>query len=244
MRLLTLNIRFGAGGERLDEPGYNIPTSKAKLAAITAAIHSVSPDVVALQEVANARQALRIADSLAMHHAYAAHPSGYALDFFEWGLATLYRWQRIRSASQSLFFDHRSRSGRLALLLDLKHQGKTFSVVNVHLEPHRLHAQAADLSALVSQTRPPVFLIGDFNCPAEDHALAPIGASLSDSCQPACGAGADEARLAGTLVTSGKRIDHIFFDRRYADVVSAGLVPAAHRRISDHVGYFADFTLK
>ena len=179
-----------------------------------------------------------------MHHAYAAHLSGYWLDFFEWGLAALFRWQRIRSTTQSLFFDRRSRSGRLALILDLEIQGRTVTIVNVHLEPNHLRAQAADLAALVSRTRPPVFLVGDFNCQADDPALTPIRTALIDSCQPDRGPSADEVRLTGTLVTTGRRIDHIFFDRRHAHFGAAGLMPASHRRVSDHVGYFADFRLK
>ena len=53
MRIMTLNMRYGSGAEKLGDPGYNLPSSPAKLQAIAAAIRSVEPDVVALQEVRN-----------------------------------------------------------------------------------------------------------------------------------------------------------------------------------------------
>lgn len=50
-RLLTINIRFGSGCEKLDLPGYDLHSSPKNLDAIAAAIDSIEPDVVALQEV-------------------------------------------------------------------------------------------------------------------------------------------------------------------------------------------------
>lgn len=90
MRLLTLNIRFGAGSDFPEKPGYDLPINTGKLTAIAAAIGALQPDVAALQEVYNARQAKCLADMLHMNLVYARHPSSYSLDFFEWGLAFLH----------------------------------------------------------------------------------------------------------------------------------------------------------
>lgn len=59
MRLLTLNIRFGAGIEFPDKHGYDVPVSDKKITALSSAIGSVQPDIVALQEVKSERQVQR-----------------------------------------------------------------------------------------------------------------------------------------------------------------------------------------
>jgi hypothetical protein len=84
---MAFNIRFGAGSEEPGKPGYDVPSSSAKIRAVAEAISSVAPDVVALQEVRDASQAGHIARLLGMKTVYSRHPAAYSLDFFEWGLA-------------------------------------------------------------------------------------------------------------------------------------------------------------
>ena len=112
MRLLTLNIRFGAGGASPEKPGYDLPIDAGKLAALADAIRAMRPDVAALQEVYNATQAQRLADVLRMRVVYARHPSSYSLDFFEWGLAFLHDSETIRTHLHSIDFDMERRAGR------------------------------------------------------------------------------------------------------------------------------------
>ena len=66
LRLLTFNIRFGSGCEKIHIPGYDLQSSLKNLYAIAAAIDSIKPDVVALQEVRGAAQAEKIAGKLGM----------------------------------------------------------------------------------------------------------------------------------------------------------------------------------
>jgi endonuclease/exonuclease/phosphatase family metal-dependent hydrolase len=81
--------------------------------------------------------------------------------------------------------------------------------------------------------------MGDFNCGSDDGVLAPIRQKLVDTCRSADTAGAREAQRVGTLLGGTARIDHIFVSRQDFSVADAGLVPEAHRRVSDHIGYFA-----
>jgi len=80
LRLVTLNMRFGAGSRILDRPAYDVPFSTRKLSPIADALESVEPDIVALQEVSNPR----LAKLLKMGCAYMPQRSSYAFDFFEW----------------------------------------------------------------------------------------------------------------------------------------------------------------
>ncbi len=84
MRIMTLNMRYGSGAEKLGDPGYNLPSSPHKLQAIAAAIRSVEPDIVALQEVRNQLQAENLARLAGLSSVYVSHPLGYRLLFFEW----------------------------------------------------------------------------------------------------------------------------------------------------------------
>ena len=244
MRVLTLNIRFGAGGRFPEKPGYDISTSEKKLSALADAIRSVDPDIIALQEVRNARQARRIAELLGMHHAYAAHPTSYAFDFFEWGLATIFRSTLIRFDSWTLIFDPVIRSGRLALVTELQLANMPMTVVNVHLESRAVHQQAEMLLSLISAINSPLVIAGDFNCPAEDPALSPLRTRMVDTCSAVDVTGAREADAVGTTILHNLRIDHIFFDPRYLSVSHAGLLPEGYRRVSDHIGYHADFFMR
>ena len=244
MRLLTLNIRFGAGGQFPEKPGYDISTSEKKLSTLTAAIRSVDPDIIVLQEVRNARQARRIAELLEMHHAYASHPTSYAFDFFEWGLATIFRSKLIRTDSWTLAFDPIIRSGRLSLVTELQLANMPLTVVNVHLESRAIHQQAEMLLSLISAINSPLVIAGDFNCPAEDPALSPLRTRMVDTCGVVDVAGAREAHAMGTTVLHNLRIDHIFFDPRYLSVSHAGLLPEGYRQVSDHIGYHADFFMR
>lgn len=244
MRLLTLNIRFGAGGQSLEKPGYDIPTSEKKLSALAAAIRSVDPDIIVLQEVKNSRQARRMAELLEMHHAYASHPTSYAFDFFEWGLATIFRFKLIRADSCTLAFDPIIRSGRLSLITELELAHMSLTVVNVHLETRAIRQQAEKLLSLISTIKSPLVLAGDFNCPADDPALSPIRTRVVNTCSAVDVTGSREADAVGTIVLHNIPIDHIFFDPQYLSVSDAGLLPESHRLVSDHIGYHADLFLR
>jgi len=244
MRLLTLNIRFGAGGDQPEKPGYDLPITSAKLADLTAAIDSLQPDVAALQEVYNARQAERISRQLAMRFVYGRHPTGYALDFFEWGLALLHRHELIRTYQHPLTFDPDLRSGRHALIVTLSIENIPVTFINVHLAFENLEGQVTELLSVADGIENPLAMLGDFNCSPDDGRLEPLRSRLHDTCRAVTSEGAREAETVGTMLHTSGRIDYVFVDPRHFIVEDVGLPAETHRRVSDHLAYYADVRLK
>jgi endonuclease/exonuclease/phosphatase family metal-dependent hydrolase len=244
LRLLTLNIRMGAGGGALDRPAYDIPASEDRDAALSRAIKAAGADVVALQEVRSARQAQALADRLKMSSLYAPHPASYALNFFEWGLAFLCRFKIRRSGNFGVFFDPQVRSGRNGLWVEIDLRGQPIVAVNVHLETRDQAAQFDVLTGRAARTKLPFVLMGDFNAEPQDPVMAPLQEILTDSCQMVEGSSVREALSLGTLVSTRRRIDCIFLDGSRFHVREAGLLPPAHRAVSDHLGYLAEVEIR
>jgi endonuclease/exonuclease/phosphatase family metal-dependent hydrolase len=240
MRLLTLNIRFGAGSEMPDKAGYDVPSSKRKIIAVADAIASSDPDVVALQEVKGALQAEQIAGRLDMKSVYSRHPIRYALDFFEWGLAFCYRSKLLQVENPTLAGTVEARSGRKMLMITLEQEEGPVTFVNAHFDPRGIAGQAECLVGLFPGEAAPRVLMGDFNCLSDDDGLGAVHRHWVDSCRAAATVASREADRLGTLLGRQARIDHIFIDPRFHRVLDAGLVSGDHRRVSDHIGYFAD----
>ena len=240
LRLLTLNVRMGAGGGDLDRPAYDIPASEARDASLATAIRAAGADVVALQEVRNARHAHKIADRLQLGVLYAPHPASYALDFFEWGLALLSRFSIIRSGNFSVFFDTAVRAGRNGLWAEIDVRGQPVAVLNVHFETRRPADQIEALRERIARISLPLIVTGDFNLEPDDPVMAPLVGILTDTCRAAATRGSREAEAIGTLAAARRRIDHIFVAGPGIHVLDAGLLAPDHRGISDHIGYCAD----
>jgi endonuclease/exonuclease/phosphatase family metal-dependent hydrolase len=244
MRLLTFNIRLGAGGGLLTRPAYDVPASEKRDRALARAIQAVVPDIVALQEVRNARHAEKIAAWLKLGCLYAPHPSSYSLNFFEWGLALLYRFRLRRQGNFGVFFDPDVRTGRNGLWAEFEGPDGAFTVMNVHLDVRRPAMQIETLAARTAGLEGPLALMGDFNIPPDDEALAPIKARMIDACRAVDTPGSHEAQAVGTITGGRCRLDQIWVAADGFFVRDAGLLPPRHREASDHVGFFADVDLK
>jgi endonuclease/exonuclease/phosphatase family metal-dependent hydrolase len=243
MRIMTLNIRYGAGAEKLGEPGYDLPSSPAKLQAIAAAIQSVEPDFVALQEVRNQRQAENLARLTGMSCVYVSHPLGYRLLFFEWGLAFLSRLRPTETTSRCVLIDRTSGVGRNALICRTRLDRETLTLINVHLDHHRKKMQMETILQLCEQWPPPVCLLGDFNIVPGNALFTSLHAFAEDSCLLVDSSLSREARAAGTMLNKAGRCDYIWVGRDKLSVREAGLLAESHRMISDHIGYWADIEL-
>jgi endonuclease/exonuclease/phosphatase family metal-dependent hydrolase len=240
VRLVTLNMRFGVGSRILDRPAYDVPVSARRLQPIVDALRSQQPDIVALQEVSSQRQAERLAEPLQMASAYVPHRSSYALDFFEWGLAFLFKGRLMDSGNYAIHFDEKRRYGRQALMVRVKLDAAELTVVNVHLEQADPVGQIANLNRFVAPFSAPVVLMGDFNRQPHDPALGVLASRWVDTCQAVASPASREAARLGTLRRPPQRIDYIFVEPTAFKVSEAGLLPPEHRTISDHIGYFAD----
>jgi endonuclease/exonuclease/phosphatase family metal-dependent hydrolase len=240
MRLLTLNIRLGAGGGVLDKPAYDVPASDKRDAALAQAIQTVAPDIVALQEVRNRRHAEKIARHLTMNCLYTPHPSSYSLNFFEWGLALLHRFRLRRHGNFAVFFDPDVRTGRNGLWAELDGRGFFLTVMNVHLDARRAPDQIKTLAARAAGVEGPLVIMGDFNISPDDDALAPLKDTMTDTCRSVDTPGSREAEAAGTLTGDRCRLDQIWVTEGGFIVREAGLLPSRHRGVSDHIGFYAD----
>lgn len=243
MRLMTLNIRHGAGGGNLPKRGYDLPGSQENLAAIADAIRSVNPDLVALQEVRNQLQAENLARLTGMNSIYMSHPIGYRLLFFEWGLAYLYRLTLLKTDRHTILVDNKSGVGRSALLCSITVGGRMVTMINVHFDHEQKGKQMENVMQLLEKITSPVCVLGDFNCIPESPLFASLKARLADTCRLAGTELSRQAESRGTLVGENIRGDYIWVDQRYFTVQEAGLLDKLHQSISDHIGYFSDVAL-
>jgi endonuclease/exonuclease/phosphatase family metal-dependent hydrolase len=243
LRLLTFNIRFGSGCDKIHIPGYDLQSSLKNLYAIAAAIDSIKPDVVALQEVRGAAQAEKIAGKLGMHYAYVSHHLGYRLYFFEWGLAFLFRFKMLATDHRSVLLDDETRVGRVALMGTMDIGGRPVTFINLHFDHKEIAAQMNKVVQWTGDQRFPMVIMGDLNCEPDDPKLIPLKKQMHDTCRMASSARSREAEVRGTLPANQRRVDYIWVAKDYFRISDAGLIPSPFQRISDHIGYFADVEL-
>ncbi len=119
--------------------------------------------------------------------------------------------------------------------------GKAANFLSVHKDKDLHDGSSIEyIMEIVAPIDGPVALIGDFNFTPKTSKgrLEMIENRFVDTATAAGTKGAREAQRWGTFVRSKRRIDYIFIDPRYFDVLDAGVmlppVPA-----SDHRAYFA-----
>jgi len=224
----------------MDKPGYDLSTSHEKLAAAADAIGAVNPDLVALQEVRNQLQAENLARLTGMNSIYISHPIGYRLFFFEWGLAFLYRSTLIETGSRTIRIDKKTGVGRTGLLCRINIRGKAVTFINVHFDHREEAKQIQNVIQWLEDVTSPVCILGDLNLGPDDPLLQPLKERLSDSCQLARTRLSEEANMKGSLLKGDMRVDYIWIEPQFFTVQEAGLIAEPHRKVSDHIGYFAD----
>ena len=73
LTVMSYNIRVGYGGKDRGVDPFTLTQREENLSPIVAAIQSIDPDIVGLQEVRGLGQARRLANALDMNYAYAWH---------------------------------------------------------------------------------------------------------------------------------------------------------------------------
>jgi len=99
--ILTYNIRVGAGLRKYGRNPYLLKDEiQPDLPPIIAAVRSIDPDIVGLQEVLGEDQAASIAKALNMNYAYVSH----GLDRYGtwWGVAVLSKFPILHVARQEI----------------------------------------------------------------------------------------------------------------------------------------------
>ena len=156
----------------------------------------------------------------------------------------MYRLKLLGTRSRAVLIDKASGIGRNCLLCSLTVDGKAVTVVNVHFDHLQQGLQMENVLQLLAEITSPVCLLGDFNCAPENGLFTRLRERLADTCHLAGTELSQQAMTRGTLVEGTMRGDSIWVDPHHFSVQEAGLVDDPHQKISDHIGYFADLTLK
>ncbi|MCG6943704.1 MAG: endonuclease/exonuclease/phosphatase family protein [Deltaproteobacteria bacterium] len=238
LTLMTYNIRVGAGREKLLMPVKYLNSSGEKLEKIAAAIKSVDPDIISLQEVKGPVQAKYLADALGFNYVYVSHGDSR----LEWGLAVLSRFTITEYHREVLHHDNKK--PRVALVCTIDLPDSFIAVVNVHYALGDYDKQVKETMKILGNISGPTLLMGDLNLIDPQEGLAPMRAELIDTCEAVDSKGSREAKQRGTFRFGSKRIDYIFVDPEYFTVLDVGLTAEEHRKASDHLAYFACVTLK
>ena len=240
--ILTYNIRTGAGLRAYGRNPYLLKDEiQPDLPPIIAAIRSVDPDIVGLQEVLGEKQAAAVAGALNMNYAYIPH----GLDRYGtwWGVAILSKfpisqvWRQEISSGRG--------NTRANCIAEISVFGRNCLFVVLHKD--RDLKDGASLYRTMEWVRAknePVVLLGDFNIRPGDKRWRILSPRFQDTIDLATTARSRFARKRGTYPGKngqywGKRIDYILVDRGRFSVLDAGLLPEKYWPASDHIGYFA-----
>jgi endonuclease/exonuclease/phosphatase family metal-dependent hydrolase len=235
LRCLTYNIRLGAGIENRFTRVQHLQSSPGNLHRIAAAIRSLDPDIVALQEVEDPSQAAFMAKELGLNHVYASHGRSN----LEWGLAVLTRFRVLDAESAPIYTGRLD--PRVAMTVRIESPFGTITCMDLHYYPALYDLQVRNTIAILDRLKSPLILMGDLNFADLDGALEPLRERLVDAAEAVKTAGAREVLDRGTvrgLFTY--RLDYVLIDPRAFRVKKVGLLPDAYRDASDHIGFFAD----
>jgi endonuclease/exonuclease/phosphatase family metal-dependent hydrolase len=245
--ILTYNIRVGAGLEKFGRNPYLLKDEiQPNLPPILAAIRSVGPDIVGLQEVLGEDQAASIANALNMNYAYVSH----GLDTYGtwWGVALLSKFP-IRDVWRQEISSGRG-NARANLYATISVFGRECVFVVMHKDRDQKRGYALrNTMKRIRKIKNPVVLLGDFNFRPDDQRHQILSTRFEDSVYLAGTKNAAYAEKRGTYPGKrgqyqGKRIDYILLDKGRFEVLNAGLLDEKYWPASDHIGYFAKVTLK
>ncbi len=245
--ILTYNIRIGAGLRQYGRTPYLLKDEiQPDLQPIIAAIRSVDPDIMGLQEVLGEDQAASIAKALHMNYAYVSH----GLDRYGtwWGVAVLSKFPILHVARQEISSGRGNTRANLYATVSVF--GKEWVFVVMHKDKDQKSGDALrNTMARIQKIKKPVVLLGDLNIRPEDKRHDIFSDRLQDTVYPAKDKSARYAEKRGTYPGKhgqywGKRIDYILVDKGRFDVLHAGLIAEQYWPASDHIGYFAVIALK
>ena len=234
LTVMSFNIRHGCGWEKWgNASGAFFKGCTKHYDEIIAAIKSADPDVVGLQEVSGG-QAGKIAKALNMNYVHSRHnPSGYGS---WWGNAVLSKFKILESQTIRIGGSagrNRSMVSATAVVNDMP-----IAFASVHTD-HRLYDSRSVNRILryVESHSMPIVLIGDFNMTSYDPTISLIkeSAGFVDSAFEEVKRG----RMLGTYGSPrAERIDYVFVQSEYFNVLEAALVAEEHHRASDHLAYY------
>lgn len=236
LTVMTFNIRHGCGREKWGNTSSGFFKGCAKkYDEIIAAIKSADPDVVGLQEV-NSGQAERIGKAINMNYVYYRHNSwGYG---GSWGNAILSKFKILESGYVAIGGSagrNRSMVSATVLVND-----RPIAFMSVHTDHRTSDNDSRSFKRILQHIDTlsiPIVLVGDFNTGPLNPNLSLIkeGAGFIDSAFES----EKQGRKLGTWASPrDHRLDYVFVQSRYFNVLEAALVAEQHHRASDHIAYY------
>lgn len=240
LTVMTFNIRHGCGRQNWGITASSFFRGCVKnYDEIIAAIKSVNPDVVGLQEVRRG-QSRRIAEALDMNYTFSTHNgSGYGSS---WGNAVLSKFKILESERIAI----RGSAGRNRSMLSatVLVNETPIAFMSVHTDPRVYDSRSVNhILRHADRLSIPTVLLGDFNMTPPHPSLSLIteGAGFIDSAFEAERRG---RRLGTWASPQSARIDYVFLQSKFFNVLEAGLVAEEHHRASDHLAYYTVIELK
>ena len=238
LKVLTYNVRLAAGRYEFARDVYELPWGK-NISGVIAAIKSVDADVVALQEVAGAGQAKKLATALNMNFAYEGHETGSSRPSW-WGVAVLSKFPIAEAQGTPISFGKGNTKHIIAATVNIS--GKPYTFVSIHKDKDLYDGSSLkNMLAAIADAQGPVVLAGDFNVQPGDHTLKLLSPRFVDTATVVDTPGARHATLQGT---GFGRIDYVFSEDASFEVIDVGLMAKVHEDASDHIGYWARLSLK
>ena len=231
LKLMTFNIRATGGGLNPivgsgGVPGGGIPPhitnpgiveeTKESLARTAAAIRSVDPDIIGLQEIRGLHQAKFIAETLNLNYVYAVHAKEHW-----WGLAVLSKYRIVATRTKIINLGGKH-GDRIALICTMDINGQNLVVVNVDFVPENFNGQVKETLPLVNPLEGPAVLLGDFSRRPEYALLKPIRETMRAACE------AVKDYPGRCIDPVYGKVDYIFVDpKKYAvlDAAPASMQP-------------------
>lgn len=240
LTVMTFNIRVGHGVADWGKNPYELRNEREQLGPIIAAIRSVDPDIVGLQEVLTDGQVRRIARALDLNYSIAAHPNRSPW----WGVAVLSKCP-IEDA-ETFQISSGSGNAKNMIVATIKLLDGQIVAASIHKDKDlRDGSSFRAIRRAVEGRTSPVVLIGDFNVTPRDRRFDILGPEFVDTAIRAETSSAKEALLKGTWGSGrGHRIDYVLVRGSEFDVLDAGIISEAYRRASDHFGYYAKIRRK
>lgn len=234
LTVMSFNIRVGYGPSSWGTDPYQLRHGPEKLEPILAAIRSVDPDVIGLQEVLSNGQVRRIAEALNLNYAFSAHPARRPW----WGVAVLSKYP-IKDA-RTFQISSGIGNSKNASLATVEIGGRLMLFASIHKDVDlRDGGSFRKLRSAIESFDLPTVLIGDFNTQPGDPRFQLLGGDFVDTARIVDTANTIEARRSGTWGGRRTRVDYVLIRQSEFEVVDGGLVRQEHRRASDHYAYFA-----
>ncbi|HAT35521.1 MAG TPA: hypothetical protein DCS82_07385, partial [Rhodospirillaceae bacterium] len=237
--------RTGLGTISPGTSPYHTQLWKKDLKRVAAAIRSTGADVVALQELLEGQEK-ELGQLLGMNYAYTSHGSIGPGDW--WGNAVLSKFPII--ASRRDLLSSGSGNTRSNAVVTVEINGKPHLFISIHKDKDLGDGVSIDRTAdTANEFSGPVSVMGDFNLWPDDPIMKKMPKKLVDTVDLVDTPGSRFLKKTGTLngehhPDHGGRIDGIWIDPNYYEVIDTYLMDRAHWDASDHYGVVARVRIK